>query len=68
MYKLTDKSSEIISYIFEHNFIFHINSFPITAAIQDGGCLEDKIASLSGQWLYDRYGFFSSFEDYNRNL
>ena len=65
MYKLTDKSSEIISYIFEHNFIFHINSFPITAALQDGGCLENKIASLSGQWLYDRHGFFSSFEDYN---
>jgi len=65
MYSLTDESIKVINDNLERNYLFHINSFPIEAALQDGGCIEKEIASLSGQWLYDRYGFFSTFENYN---
>ena len=65
MYSLTNESLKIINDNLKRNYLFHINSFPIESALQDGGCLEKEIASLSGQWLYDRHGFFSTFENYN---
>ena len=65
MYKIDETSKKLVERVLKDNDVYHISSFPISAAVQDANCVDKDATCLSYQWLYDTTGFFSHIKNYD---